>query len=270
MKVSKRFADRATPALRRYQKLFESARTRDVNESDTSVMVSDFLADVLGYNKYEDITTEFAIKSQFCDLAIKRNGRIQYLIEVKSAGTDLRENHLNQAIAYGAREGIEWVILTNGAEWQAHRLGFGQPVTNDLVFSIDLLDAELRRPQLLEKLYLISKEAGDGSIIDRYHRHKEATSRYVLAQLLLDGPVLSTLRRQIRTLYPGLKVTTDRIAELLRDEVVKRDALEGEKAAAGERQVRRAGRKRQKAKASAPEAAAAAILTVPEQVPPQE
>lgn len=47
MKVSKRFLDRARKNLRKYQKAFESARSRDVGESDTCVIISDFLADVL-------------------------------------------------------------------------------------------------------------------------------------------------------------------------------------------------------------------------------
>ena len=76
MKVSKRFVDRAKPALCRYQKILESARRRDVNESDTSVIVSDILTDVLGYDKYEEVTTELSVRSTFCDLAIKIHGRL--------------------------------------------------------------------------------------------------------------------------------------------------------------------------------------------------
>src|SRR6185503_419403 len=82
MRVSKRFLDRARGNLRKYQKAFEGARSRDVGESDTCVIISDFLADVLGYDKYNELTTEFAIRSTFCDLAIKVDGRLQYLIEV--------------------------------------------------------------------------------------------------------------------------------------------------------------------------------------------
>ena len=89
IKVSKRFVDRARTSLRRYQKVLETAKARDVNESDTSVIVSDLLADVLGYDKYSEVTTEFAVRSTFCDLAIKIDGHLTYLIEVKSVGTDL-------------------------------------------------------------------------------------------------------------------------------------------------------------------------------------
>lgn len=242
--LPKRFADRAKTALRRYQKILDSARARDVNESDTVVIVTDFMADALGYDKYADITTEFAVRSTFCDLAVKRGGRVQFLIEVKSVGTDLRDNHLKQAVDYAANQGVEWVLLTNGVEWRAHRVRFEQPIANDLVFSVNLLDPEAKPQATLERLYLISKEAGGVSEIEGYWRHREATSRYVIAQVLLDAPTLAVVRRQLRTLFPGLKVAEEDIAELLRNDVFKRDVFEGEKAAAAERLVRRAGRKR--------------------------
>jgi hypothetical protein len=98
MKVSKRFLERAKGSFRKYQKLLESARARDVNESDTTVIISDFLAEVLGWDKYSEVTTEFCIRSTFCDLALKVDGRPAFLIEVKSVGTDLKDNHLRQAI----------------------------------------------------------------------------------------------------------------------------------------------------------------------------
>jgi hypothetical protein len=159
MKVSKRFLDRAKGSLRKYQKLLESARARDVNESDTTVIISDFLAEVLGWDKYSEVTTEFCIRSTFCDLALKVDGRPAFLIEVKSVGTDLKDNHLRQAVDYAANSGIEWVILTNGIVWQAHRLRFEKPIDADEVFTVDLLDPLSKPARLLEKLYLVSREA---------------------------------------------------------------------------------------------------------------
>lgn len=86
MRISKRFLDRAKQHLRRYQKILKDAQARDVNESDTVVIVSDMLADLFGYDKYSDVTTEFCIRSTFCDVAIKLNGELRFLIEVKSIG----------------------------------------------------------------------------------------------------------------------------------------------------------------------------------------
>jgi hypothetical protein len=246
MKVSKRFVQRAKPALRRYQKVLESAKRRDVNESDTSVIVSDMLTEILGYDKYQEVTTELSVRSTFCDLAIKVHGRLQYLIEVKSIGTELKENHLRQAIEYGSREGIEWVLLTNGHLWQAHRIRFEQPIDHDLVFEIDLLSPDSTPSDLLEKLYLVSREAGSVSVIDLYWQSKEATSRYVLAHVVLSEGVLQAIRRQVRSLFKETKVTTDELAVLLQSEVIKRELLEGDKADAAAKTVKRAVRRRRR------------------------
>jgi hypothetical protein len=247
MAVAKRFADRARPALRRFQKVLEFARKRDVNESDTSVIVSDILTEILGYDKYQEVTTELSVRSTFCDLAIKLHGRLQYLIEVKSIGTELKDTHLRQAIEYGSREGIEWVLLTNGYVWQAHRIRFEQPIDHDLVFEVNLLSGDTSAAEVLEKLYLVSKEAGNATVIDLYWQSKEATSRYVLAQLLLTDPVLRLIRRQLRSLFKGTKITSDELSNVLQAEVMKREALEGEKADAAARTVKRAIRRRRRA-----------------------
>lgn len=247
-RVPKRFSDRIKRHLRRYQKILESAKSRDVNESDTVVIVSDMLTDLLGYDKYKDVTSEFAIRSTFCDLAIKQGPNVQYLIEVKSIDTDLRENHLRQAVDYGAREGVEWVLLTNGAVWQAHRIRFEQPIAHDLVFALDLLDPATKPADVTEMLYLVSKEAGSCSEIESYWRHKEATSRYVIAQILLDAGVLTVVRRQLRSLFKGLKVTSEDIEKVIRREVLKRDVVEGDKAQLAEKVLRLAERRRQRAK----------------------
>jgi hypothetical protein len=244
MRVSKRFLDRAKPGLRKYQKALEAARARDVNESDTRVIISDFLAEVLGFDKYSELTTELAVKNTFCDLAISVKGKLRFLIECKSVGTDLKDNHLRQATDYGAHEGIEWVLLTNGAEWQAHRIRFDQPIRADHVFTINLLDQATKSADLLEHLYLISREGATATAIDDFWEQKEATSRYIVAQLLLSPPALSSLRRHLRRMYPGVKVSEDELAHLLSTEVIKRDALEGPRADEAIKTVRRYARKR--------------------------
>jgi hypothetical protein len=251
MKVSKRFLDRARKNLRKYQKAFAAARSRDVGESDTCVIISDFLADVLGYDKYSEVTTEFAIRSTFCDLAIKVNGRLHFLIEVKAIGTELKDIHARQATDYAANEGVDWVLLTNGAQWKAYRLRFEKPIQVHEAFGIDLLSPSVKPNQLLEKLYLISKEAGGGSAMESYYRQQDAKSRYMVGQLLLTDHVLKATRRELRRLFPGVRATTAELAELLRTEVIKRDVLEGERAQSAEKAVRRGTRRRLREKAGA-------------------
>jgi type I restriction and modification enzyme subunit R-like protein len=233
-----------------------------VGESDTVVIATDFLADVLGYDKYGEITAEFVIRSTFCDLAIKTNSQLRFLIEVKAIGTELKENHLRQAVDYGANQGAEWVLLTNGAAWRAYRIRFEQPVSHDLVFELDLLDEDCKTSDLVRMLYLISREAVGGEAIDRYWRQKEATSRFVIGQLLLSPPLLTALRRELRRLAPGIPVTDEALSELLELEVLKRDVLEGDKAVASAKRVRRATRKRARERAADTEEAQVSAVGV--------
>ncbi len=37
---------------------------------------------------------EFAIRGTFCDLAIKMDGKVEFLIEAKAIGRELKDNHL--------------------------------------------------------------------------------------------------------------------------------------------------------------------------------
>jgi hypothetical protein len=63
----------------------------------------------------------------------------------------------------------------------------------------------------------------------------------------MESPALAMLRRQLRALFPGLKVSESEIEELLRNEVVKRDAFEGDRAVAAEKLVKKAERRRRRA-----------------------
>jgi len=56
-KIASKVAERISSGLKKFQPILESARTRDVNESDTVVIVTDMLQEVLGYDKYTEITS---------------------------------------------------------------------------------------------------------------------------------------------------------------------------------------------------------------------
>ena len=106
MKIPKTVDERITREVRNFQKILKKAKSRDVNESDTVTIVADMLANVFGFDKYTEITSEQAIRGTYCDLAIKTDGKVKYLIEVKAIGIDLKDSHLRQALNYGANEGI--------------------------------------------------------------------------------------------------------------------------------------------------------------------
>jgi hypothetical protein len=122
MSVPKRVEARIRSGLKKFTPILDAARKADRSEEDTVTIVRDVLAEVLGYDKYADITGEYQIRGTYCDLAVRVDDKVRFLIEVKAVDRTLKEAHLRQATDYAAKEGIEWVILTNGIEWREHCL----------------------------------------------------------------------------------------------------------------------------------------------------
>src|SRR5687767_5677530 len=211
MPIPKKVLDRIAANLKRYQSVLVAAKTRDVSESDTCVIVADVLADLLGYDKYVEVTTEFAIRGTFVDLAVKVDNQIRFLIEVKAVGVDLKDNHVKQAVDYGANQGIEWIVLTNGVVWRVYRVHFRQPIDKSLVFEIDLLQATARNAQLLDCFGNLSREGFTASSMAAVFQQQQATSKYSLAAMLQSEQVVSVVRRELRRAFPGLKIEEDQI-----------------------------------------------------------
>jgi hypothetical protein len=65
-------------------------------------------------------------------------------------------------------------------------------------------------------------------------------SRYFLGAMILSDTILDVVRRELRRLSPGVKIETEQIRRALEDEVIKREVVEGEKAAEARRKISRA------------------------------
>jgi predicted type IV restriction endonuclease len=242
-KIPTKVETRIKDALKRFKPVIEQAKARDIGEADTSTLVKDILADLFGYDKYTEITAEYQIKGTFCDLAIKMEGKLVLLIEVKAIGLELKEAFIKQAVDYAANQGIEWVVLTNAATWQVYKIGFGKPITNELLISLNFLTLDPKSDTDIEALYLLSREAQGKSLLDEYHEQKQALSKYCIGAILLTEPILSVVRRELKRLSPDVKIEIEEIKSVISQEVIKRDVIEGEKAIeAGKKLARSANR----------------------------
>lgn len=247
--IPARVESRLVAGLKRFQPILAAAKARDIGESDTVTIVTDLLAEIFGYEKYAEITSEYAIRSTFCDLAIKIEGTLKVLIEVKAIGLDPKEAHVKQAVDYAANQGVDWVMLTNGVNWRIYRVHFTKPINQELVAEFDILSLNHRAAKDLEILFLCCKEGWARSILGEYHEQRQALSRFFLGAVLLSEPILAALRKHIRVACPDVKVTTDEIKAVLIAEVLKREVVEGDKADEARRKMNRSAKKAEKAKA---------------------
>lgn len=239
-KIPKKVQQRFIKTLPVFQRVLEDARRRDINEADTVTIITDMLADLFGFDKYTEVTGEFAVRKTYCDLAIKFENQIKLLIEVKAIGLSLKENHLRQAVNYGANQGIQWVVLTNGIIWELYALKFEKPISYNLLCTFDLLDLNVRASDDQGVLFLLSREGLLRNVIREYQNRKNVLNKFTLAAVIQSDPVLNVIRRELRRLNSDMKVEMDEIEEILIAEVLKRDLIESERIKKAAARVRKA------------------------------
>ncbi|MDV6341418.1 type I restriction enzyme HsdR N-terminal domain-containing protein [Nitrosomonas sp. Is24] len=239
LKIPKKVTDRISSNLKTYQNVANSHKSKDVSEADTVTLVKDILAYCFGFDKYQELTSEQQIRGTFCDLAVKIDSKIKYLIEVKAAGVNLNDSHLRQAINYGANQGIEWVVLTNAVEWRLYRIKFGQPVDYEEVSSFNLLEINPKKEDDIKKVFLLCREGISSDAMDTFHQHSQILNKFTIAQILLTESVVSTVKREIRKLFPELKVDSEQIADILNNDILKREVIEGDKVKETQQKIRK-------------------------------
>lgn len=228
MKPTKKFEERIKANLPKFKKVLQIAKDRDVTESDTVAIINDMLSEIFGYEKYTDITSELMIRGTFCDLAIRIDESFEngFLIECKRIGIELKEEHIRQAVNYGVNKGIKWVILTNGDEWRMYRIRFEQPVNWDLVLKFNLLNIEPKNDADSEKLFCISKEGIVKKSREEMYDKVQCFNRYVVGQLIIQEPVISLIRKELKKMSDGINIDVSEISALIKNGVLKRDILD--------------------------------------------
>ncbi len=223
--------------------MLSEAKARDVNESDTVIIVSDILSSVLGFDKYSEITTEFAIRGTYVDLAVKIDGEVYYLIEVKAIGLDLKEPHLRQAIDYAANQGIDWVVLTNGELWHVFKVLYRKPIEVEKTFEFNLINFSPKDKETIYELYTLSREGIRKSAIAELHERAKATNKFAIAAILKTEPIIDAVVREIRKIHKNIKIDKQYIIEIIDKEVLKREVREGEPAEKAAELVKKAQHK---------------------------
>ncbi|HEY4246160.1 MAG TPA: type I restriction enzyme HsdR N-terminal domain-containing protein [Lacunisphaera sp.] len=241
--IPKRVETRLIAGIKKFQPVLTMAKNKDVNESDTVVILNDLLADVFGYEKYVEITSEFAIRNTYCDLAITLEGKLAVLIEAKAIGIELKDVHVKQAIDYAANQGVDWVVLSNGIHWRIYKVIFAKPIDQELVCEFDFSILDPKDETHLQFLYLLTKEGWAKSAVGDFLQQKQALSRFHISAAILSESVLNAIKRELKRVSPDVRIENDQIEQVITQEVMKREILENEKYRLAEKAIGRAASK---------------------------
>lgn len=216
--ISASKAEKMLIALKDYKKRYLSKNIGDLDESGTRIMINTFLCSILGYQELEEIKTEYMIKGTYADYIVQTGGKRHFLVEVKALSIDLSDKHLRQAVNYGANEGIDWAVLTNGKQFQLYRIIFEKPISEKLVFEIDFEADDFDIKDALEQLSYLHREAvAKNGMADLWSRYS-ALEPINIAGLLFSPQVVSFLKKELKGKY-DTKFEEDEIIEALHEVV---------------------------------------------------
>jgi predicted type IV restriction endonuclease len=268
MNISAKFTKRVNDNLKKYQSIIAQIKKKDANESDTVTVITDIFQDIFGYDKYADITSEYAIRGTYCDLAILNDHKkIEFLVEVKAISVALNDNHIKQALDYGANAGVNWVVLTNAETWMLYRIKFGKPIDKELVSEFNLLELNQKSDKDLEPLFVISKDGQDKSIIEDFYSSIQVKNKFIIGCLLNSPDVYALIRRTMKKLFDDVKISEQEIADIMANDIIKREIIDSEESKKAKKDIEKIYKKIERTKEKHSLAVQDSAVSKPEENP---
>jgi hypothetical protein len=204
-------------AIKGYCKKYLNSNITDLDESGTRLMINSFLTDVLGFAPIEEVKTEYMIRGTYADYVIQTKGIRHFLVEVKALSLTLSEKHLRQAINYGANEGIDWALLTNGKCFDFYKILFNKPIESRKVFSIDLTDPNQIK-SCIEVLHFLHRDSVLNKGLEFLWNKTVALDPKNVAGLLYSPTVINFIKRALKKKFKSK--FTDNEVELSINKIV--------------------------------------------------
>jgi hypothetical protein len=262
MGIPARVSARISTQLKKYQKVLGAAKQRDIGETDTVTIITDFLCDALGYDKYKEVSSEHAIRGTYVDRIVTVDNKRRFLIEAKAIGVELKDSHVKQAIDYAANEGVSWVVLSNGAVWRLYNLRFSKPIEKTLVFDINILSCDCKDEDTVSCFGSLSSEGYSKDSLTELLNAKQTSSKYTVAAVLRTEKMVESIRKEVRRLS-GIRLDLEYLSSLLENEIVKRELIDSEEAAAAATYVKKLQKASDRAEATTKAAPVAAAAEAP-------
>jgi predicted type IV restriction endonuclease len=184
--------------LRKYLPFLLKAQEDKLTEADTAQRIIEVFKNVLGYDTMTEISCEMELRSKYADIAIKIDSVVKLFVEVKAAGTVLRERHVDQGEMYAAKGNVQWVVLTNGIAWNLYHFTFGddEGIEYEQVFAVTLSTESLTKDA--EMLGILHRTAVKTGEHEKFWEQVSALSPASIGRALFREDVMRFLRRLIR------------------------------------------------------------------------
>jgi len=179
--------------------LISESREKELNEAETRRRLEKVLTELLGYDAFSDLSGELMVRgtgTDHLDYAVKLNGQLRIIIEVKPACTTLGEKHLRQVISYGMNAGVEWCLLTNSVDWKLYHIEFTKPIKPTLVLDFNILNDCI--DELYVKMAHLTKRSILKNSLEKLWQKTEGLSPMQLFKATFTSSTINSVRKNIR------------------------------------------------------------------------
>lgn len=228
VKVASKTLQRLQKSVPKFKKILQQARKRDINEANTVTIVTDMLEEIFGFDKYSEVSREYVIQKTYCDLAVKSGKGVEYLIEVKAIGLSLKASHLKQAVNYASREGVEWVILTNGIKWEIYKVTLDERVRHNKVIDFDFTQLDMRKLEDQESLFPLCKRGVKKEAMEEMYKFRQLVNKYTISAAMLSEPVIKAIKAVLKKAGAGMKIDNNTIEQVIKEQVLKLEIAESQ------------------------------------------
>lgn len=150
-------------------------------EENVKIKLTLPLLQLLGYDVQKDMDFEHHVRNKRADIALMFEGKPKLIVETKDLDEDL-DNHIDQAVDYASKKGVDWVILTNGTEIRLYKSYISGVSPEDrLIFNTTLEELPKTFPSLQER---VSKE--NLKTAEKIKREAEEVRENITAKILVD------------------------------------------------------------------------------------
>ncbi len=190
-------------AIDAYRAHFSHDRKKQVDKPGRLRSVDGFLADVLDYAPMTEIRTEQRHGDARADRVVQVKGVRQFLVMAIAMAAIDRDERVRGAVQCGAQEGVDWVLLTDGKEFELYRVRSIDPPEARLVFSIDLRNADHdgTDPDVLQYLH---RNAAAYKGLEILWKKTIAMDPQSISNLIASMPVINYLQRTLRIRYKSV------------------------------------------------------------------
>lgn len=151
-------------------------------------------------------------------------------------------------------------MLTNGMDWQIHKVTVKGMVTHEQVFEFSFENLNLKKTDHLDMLFSLCKRGVERDLIDDFYQYKQSVNRYTVGAILMSEPALNLIRKELKRLNDGIKVSAEELAIMLEHEILKLDLIDSEETLKAKKQIARQNRAKKTAKKLTRDNSAAASL----------